>query len=759
LRLKISTYFAGNMGIMEYFYIVIVGLLFLFAISDLVVGVSNDAVNFLNSAVGAKAARFKFLMLIASAGVLIGALFSGGMMEVARSGIFHPTQFYFHEIMLLFLAVMITDVLLLDFFNTLGLPTSTTVSLVFELLGAAFVFSIFKIFDSGESLMHLSKYINTDKAFAIIGAIFISIVIAFTIGFLVMFLTRILFTFFYEKKMRLLGSLFAGISIAVICYFIFLKGLKDVTFVPEHTLEWINNNVIYILSVIATGLTIFFILLQFFIRFNVFKIVVFFGTFALAMAFAGNDLVNFIGVPMAGFKSFEIFMSSGSTNPDLFSMEMLAQPVKTEIGFLIIAGIIMILALWFSKKAKTVIETSVNLSRQKDGHEQFDSNQLSRAVVRIFHNIGSFLTTRYTKRMSQSLDKRFIQPPPNKKDPNPPAFDMLRASMNLMVASSLIALGTSLKLPLSTTYVTFMVAMGTSLSDRAWGRESAVYRVSGVFTVIGGWFLTAFIAFTVSGIIAMLLWWGDMVAIALIVPLVVFILIRTHRIHKRHIQETKSKSTITDALRSQLQSPEQISFQAISEVIVNVPEILSGVYEGLKSEDIMLLKKIVKMSKSLDKKTEAYHDAISDTIKESDELQVKWSDFMLKMNDALRGIVVSLSFISKPAFQHVNNIHKSLSKNQLEDYKELMEELNKLCNLILEYMNPAKPYEGDLIYKEHKKILAAIDKVRVKQIERIRKKETPSRSSLLFLNIVSEFRLISFLLVDIYNYRRERVEV
>lgn len=741
---------------MDYFYIVIIGLLFLFAISDLIVGVSNDAVNFLNSAVGAKAANFKFLMLIASAGVLIGALFSGGMMEVARSGIFHPDQFYFHEIMLLFLAVMITDVLLLDFFNTLGLPTSTTVSLVFELLGAAFVFSIFKIYDNGESLFQISKYINSDKAFAIISAIFISIVIAFTIGFIVMFLARILFTFFFEKKMKILGSLFAGLSIAVICYFIFLKGLKDVSFVPASTLELINANIFPIMGVIAAGLSLLFIFIQLFIRLNVFKIVVFFGTFALAMAFAGNDLVNFIGVPMAGYKSFQIFMASGSTDPDHFSMDMLANPVHTETGFLIAAGVVMILALWFSKKARTVIETSVNLSRQKDGVEQFGSNPLSRVVVRMFHNFGFFLSNRYTRRMGQSIDKRFIQPPPVKHDHNPPAFDMLRAALNLMVASSLIAFGTSLKLPLSTTYVTFMVAMGTSLADRAWGRDSAVYRISGVFTVIGGWFLTAFIAFTVTGVIALLLKWGDMIAIAIIVPIMIFILARTHRIHKRHLLEKKGKSSLADSLMSEIRTPEQISHKTISEVIEVLPEILKGVYQGLKTEDLALLRKMVKKSKALDKKTEAYHDAISEAIKESETLQIQWSDFLLKMNDALRGLVVSLSFISKPAYQHVNNLHKSLNKNQLDDFNVLVEELIRLNNLIIEFIDPSKPYDGNAIIEEHASILLEIDKIRVKQIERIRKKETPSRSSLLFFNVVSEFRLMSYLLVDIYQYEKKR---
>jgi phosphate/sulfate permease len=746
------------MNIMEYFYMVIVGLLFLFAISDLIVGVSNDAVNFLNSAIGAKAAKFKFLMLIASAGVLVGSLFSGGMMEVARSGIFHPTQFYFHEIMLLFLAVMITDVLLLDFFNTLGLPTSTTVSLVFELLGAAFVLSIIKIIQNGETMMVLSKYINSEKALAIISAIFISIAIAFTIGFIVMFLSRVLFTFFYEKKLKILGSIFGGISISIISYFIFIKGLKDVSFVPEYILIWINSNILLLIGGISLSITALFFLIQLFAKVNIFRIVVFFGTFALAMAFAGNDLVNFIGIPMAGYKSFEIFMSSGSTEPTLFTMEMLAQPVKTEIGFLIIAGIIMILALWFSKKARTVVETSVNLSRQKDGNEQFGANPLSRAVVRFFYNLGSFFSGRYARRISNSIDNRFIQPPINKKDPHPPAFDMLRASMNLMVASSLIALGTSLKLPLSTTYVTFMVAMGTSLADRAWGRESAVYRVSGVFTVIGGWFLTAFVAFSVSSIIALILWWGDMIAIAIIVPLVIFTLIRTHRIHKKQSSDKKTKSDLTEVLKTKMKSQNQVASAAIADIVNTLPDILKGVHNGLKDEDLKMLKLMVRKSKALDQQSEAYKNAINEVIKDTEGLQMKWTEHMLKMSESLRGIVVSLSFISKPAYQHVSNIHKSLNKNQLEDFKMLIEHILVLNSFVMDYIQKSEVENGVKIKKEHEKILGDIDKIRIKQIERIKRKETPSRSSLLFLNIVSELRLISFLLVDLYVYETKRLQ-
>jgi phosphate/sulfate permease len=742
---------------MDMIYIVIVGLLFLFAISDLVVGVSNDAVNFLNSAIGAKAARFKVLMVIASLGVLVGAFFSGGMMEVARSGIFHPTQFYFHEIMLLFLAVMISDVLLLDFFNTLGLPTSTTVSLVFELLGAAFLFSIVKIIDNGETISMLSKYINSEKAFAIISAIFLSIAIAFTVGFVVMFLTRILFTFFYERKMRIGGSLFGGISIAVISYFIFLKGMKDVSFIPPYILEWINANVILIMLYITIGLSVLFFLIQIFVKVNVFRIVVFFGTFALAMAFAGNDLVNFIGIPMAGFKSFQIFAESGSSNPELFSMGMLAKPVQTEIGFLLAAGIVMILALWFSKKARSVIATSVNLSKQHDGEEQFGSSQFSRTIVKFFYNTGSFLNSRYLKRSRNAIDSRFMQREQDSKDPNPPAFDMLRAALNLMVASTLIALGTSLKLPLSTTYVTFMVAMGTSLADRAWGRESAVYRVSGVFTVVGGWFLTAFIAFTVSSIIALILWWGDLIAIVIVIPLVFLILYRTHVIHKRSEGEKEEKRKMIANLASGKENLETISFHSIEEVITQTPVLVEDVYNGLKNEDIKIIKSALKKIKELDHSTLAQKTLLNESINSLDEAHLHWGEYFIKVNESLRGITVALAFIAKPSYQHLSNIHHTLNKNQLKDFEFLNAELNQLVKFIKEYIAPNTPSNDYNVLFEYRKMVNEIDKVRINQIQRIKKKESPSRSNLLFLNIVSEIKVIAQLLLEIYQIEKQRI--
>jgi len=598
--------------------------------------------------------------------------------------------------------------------------------------------------------MHLSEYINTDKALAIISAIFVSIIIAFAVGSIIMFLTRILFTFFYEKKSLFWGSIYSGISIAIISYFIFIKGLHDVSFVSKNNIEWINNNLILILSSLSIILSLFFILIQFFIKINIFKIVVLFGTFALAMAFAGNDLVNFIGVPVAGFEAFQDYSINGNGNPHTFSMESLANPIKTDMTFLLIAGIIMIFTIWFSKKAKSVIDTSVNLSRQKDGDEKFDSNQLSRAIVRFFYNLNGLFNTKYSRVISVYINKRFRPQPFNKKENDPPAFDMLRASVNLIVASTLIAFATSMKLPLSTTYVAFMVAMGTSFSDKAWGRESAVYRVSGVFAVIGGWFLTAFIAFFLSALIALLLWWGDLIAICIIIPIVFFVLYRTHILHKKTQAEKKIKSSISEKIKSGKIDLEEITYDAVNEVMTFLLNTLSNVYSGLKNEDIKLLKKNMKKVKSINKKVVGYKNIINEAIANSSNIKVEMSEYFIKTNESLNSIITSLTFITRPAYLHISNIHKSLSKNQLKDFKILLNEMSDFINFITEYLKNHENINEDIITNEHINILNKIDTYRVNQIERIRRKETPSRSNLLFLNIVSEFKILSNLVLEIY---------
>ncbi|MEE4256001.1 MAG: inorganic phosphate transporter, partial [Bacteroidales bacterium] len=482
---------------METFYLVLVIVLFALAISDLIVGVSNDAVNFLNSAIGAKAAPFKIIMIVAALGVLVGATFSSGLMEVARKGIFHPGQFYFSEIMIIFLAVMITDVILLDTFNTFGLPTSTTVSIVFELLGGAVAISLIKIYGSMDTLSDMGKYINSSNALMIIFGILLSVAVAFTVGAVVQYLARLMFTFNYKKNLKYFGSLWGGIALTAITYFMIIKGAKGASFMNDDVKNFIEVNQWTIVAFSFVFWTILFQVLSMISkRINVLKIIVLVGTFALAMAFAGNDLVNFIGVPLAGYESFLAFLKSPGTDPNAMFMTALSGKIKTDTWMLLVAGLIMVATLYKSKKARSVVTTSLDLSRQNEGSERFNSTLFSRVLVRHTMNVAKGINYMIPAGVRNAINNRFdiekvkeSNIEQQKKDAV--SFDMIRASVNLVVASILIAFGTSMKLPLSTTYVTFMVVMGTSLADGAWGRESAVYRVTGVISVIGGWFLTA----------------------------------------------------------------------------------------------------------------------------------------------------------------------------------------------------------------------------------------------------------------------------
>ena len=530
---------------METIYLCIIIFLFVLAIFDLIVGVSNDAVNFLNSAVGAKAASFKTILFIAGIGIFIGASLSNGMMDIARHGIYQPEHFYFAEIMCILLAVMLTDVVLLDVFNSMGMPTSTTVSLVFELLGGTFALSLIKVRNS--DTLGLGDLINTDKALSVIMAIFVSVAIAFFFGMLVQWLARVIFTFNYTKKMKYSIALFGGVAATSIIYFMLIKGLKDSSFMTPENKQWIQDNTWMLISVFFVFFTILMQILHW-LKINVFKVVVLMGTFALALAFAGNDLVNFIGVPLAGFSSFMDFTANGNGNPDGFLMTSLLGPAKTPWYFLIGAGAIMVYALCTSKKAHAVIKTSVDLSRQDEGEETFGSTPIARTIVRFSMTLANGISRITPDSTKKWLDTRFRKDEAIIADGG--AFDLVRASVNLVLAGLLIALGTSLKLPLSTTYVTFMVAMGTSLADRAWGRDSAVYRITGVLSVIGGWFITAGAAFTICFFVALVLHFGGNISIIALIALAAFILIRSQVMCKKRKAKEQGNETLKQLMQT-----------------------------------------------------------------------------------------------------------------------------------------------------------------------------------------------------------------
>jgi phosphate/sulfate permease len=740
---------------METFYLLIVIVLFALAISDLIVGVSNDAVNFLNSAVGAKAGKLFLIMVIASAGVVIGATFSSGLMEVARKGIFHPEMFIFGEIMVIFLAVMLTDIILLDFFNTIGLPTSTTVSIVFELLGSAVAVSIIKISANHHTLLDLGNYINTDKALAIIAGILLSVFIAFIVGAIVQYLTRLLFTFKFKKTLKYFGSIWGGLAISAITYFMLIKGAKGASFIPEDAAYWINSHKG---TIVLWSFGAWVILLQagkWLFNLDIPRLIVLVGTFALAMAFAGNDLVNFIGVPLAGLSSYQEYLQQGT---DDFMMTALGEPVRSNTLLLLLAGIIMIITLWTSKKARKVVSTTVDLSRQGEGEERFGSSVFSRAIVTAAISVNNTINKLIPVSVQEKIERRFQNPETDTTliDTEKPAFDMMRAAVNLVIASILIAFGTSLKLPLSTTYVTFMVAMGTSLADRAWGRESAVYRITGVFTVIGGWFMTALTAFLVAGIFATILYFGNIYALIGLVLVALFFVIRTHFFFKKQEGIKKEKALIEkhDEILDSNKIKER-SDNAVADIISMIPVSFREVVEGLWKENKGQLKKNLKKVKALDKKTRYLKDDIHYTIENLTDDSITTGHFYVRTLDFLRELAVCLKFISEPSYDHINNHHKGITESQYEDLLKLSDAFTAYYNTLSEKYSKGD-IEGILKVRETSRSLLELnEKLRKSQIERIREHLVNTKNSLLYLNLLAEAKNLVLYTNNLINIQRE----
>ena len=725
---------------MDNIYLFMLVALAVLAVLDIIVGVSNDAINFLNSAIGSKAISLRTIMIVASLGIFIGAVFSSGMMEVARKGIFNPSEFYFDEIMIIFMAVIITDILLLDFFNTLGLPTSTTVSIVFNLLGASVLMSVFKILGSeSQTLADLGVYINTEKAITIISGILLSVLISFSVGALVQWMSRIIFTFQFEKKIKNFGALFGGIALTSITYFIFIKGLKGTPYYGELS-GFLKNNELLIIALAFVILTGFSYLFQKISDKSILIVIILVGTFGLALAFAGNDLVNFIGVSMAAYHSYEAWSVSG-IDASLFSMESLDKKVPAEPFLLFLAGGIMVVTLWFSKKARNVAETEIGLSRQYDTHEKFNPNFFSRVIVNLFFKSSSGLGALLPNTVHQKIEKSFERNNTSlvNKDQSidAPAFDMIRASVNLMVAGVLISIATAMKLPLSTTYVTFMVAMGTSLADRAWGRESAVYRVAGVVNVIGGWFLTAIGAFMASGVVVFLIRWDKKTMIPALLLLTLILLARNFLKHRNkesqvnHKELKKSESSTVQGIISE-------SADNIVNVISRTSKIYSNFLNGLSTQNSDLLKKSKKGVAKLDSEIEELRDNIFFLIKSLDETSVRGSNFYIIILAYLTDIAQSLDFISKKSYKHVNNQHQKLKFNQFKDLKEIDDRLNLMYNEIIEIFNSRKFERVSLILAQKQEIIDFLtDKINT-QIERTRLEESSPKNTTLYFNILME---------------------
>jgi phosphate/sulfate permease len=742
---------------MDNIYILMIAALAILAIADLVVGVSNDAVNFLNSAIGSKAVSFKTIMIVASLGVAFGALSSSGMMEVARKGIFMPSEFYFNEIMIIFMAVMITDILLLDFFNTLGMPTSTTVSIVFELLGAAVVMSLIKISTSdSQTIADLGQYINTAKATEIILGILLSVVVAFSIGAFVQYNTRLLLTFNFEQKAKWVSALFGGIAATAITYFILIKGLKGASFVSGDFKLFISENAMIIVALSFIFWTALCSLITAVFKMSVYKFIIIIGTFAIAMAFAGNDLVNFIGVPIAAWQSYEAWVASGVPATE-FSMEVMSKKVPTPSLLLFLAGLVMVLTLWFSKKAKRVLKTSLDLSNQDSVKERFESNFLSRGIVRFSTVISKYHGTILPKKVQDKIEKQFEKPKVLKlvdKHQELPAFDMVRASVNLMVASILISIATSMKLPLSTTYVTFMVAMGTSLADRAWGRESAVYRIAGVLNVIGGWFFTAFSAFVASGIIAYLIYLGGNLMIAILLLITVLLLVRNYLSYKKKSNNAHLKDGLKKAESKTVQGIIEESADNISNVVSRTNKIYSHMLNGLATEDLSKLKKSRKGVEKLNTEVDELRDDIFYFIKNLDETSVRGSNFYIIILGYLQDVAQSLDFLAKTSYKHINNNHKALKFSQIKDLQDINNSFESLLNEIEMIFNN-RDFEklGDIINGKQK----AQDDLAVKissQITRTRSEEdvSPKNTALHFSLLLETKDLVSAIMNLIEEY-------
>lgn len=725
---------------METIYFGFVVFLFVLAIFDLMVGVSNDAVNFLQSAIGAKVAKFKTILTIAAIGIFAGAAMSNGMMEVARNGVFHPSFFSFQDVMFIFLAVMASDIVLLDIFNTLGMPTSTTVSMVFELLGGTFALALMKV--AGDPSLHVADLMNTSKALTMIMAIFVSVAIAFVVGAFVQYISRTLFTFVYKNNsLKWKIGIFGGLAFTAIIYFMLIKGLGNVSFISDAAHEWINTHS-WTICGICFVVTAFLSQVLFALKVNVFKILVLTGTFALAMAFAGNDLVNFIGVPLAGYSSFQDYSANAGGDAAGYMMDSLNGPAHTPVLFLIAAGLIMVISLATSKKAFNVVKTSVDLARQDAGDEMFGSSKMARVLVRFSTNTASALSELVPNGVKRWFAKRFDNE--NVVLPQGAAFDEIRATVNLVVSSLLIALGTSLTLPLSTTYVTFMVAMGSSLADKAWGRESAVFRITGVISVIGGWFITAGAAFILCFLVSLAMSLGGLTMASILIALSIVLLVRSNIKYKKKQAEEKgdvifnqmiTSEDNTETLRLLTQHIRQSQSQFLDFVNVNY----LNVTEGFISED---LSKLQKAESAMRKERQELKQ-----IRRKEMLGLRRIDpgtaiekstwFHLGVNSC-EDMLYSLRRICDPCEEHIDNSFVPLEKDRIKEFLPLRDTLLYLLKRAVVVISTENFTDSDRLREQCEEFKSCLSSTRHGQIERMQTSKENITVSYVYLNLLQE---------------------
>ena len=712
-------------------FTVIVIILAILAILDLIVGVSNDAINFLNSALGSKVAKKWVILTVAAFGIMLGVITSNGMMEVARNGVFHPGMFTFSDIMILFVGIMLSDVILVPTFNSLGLPTSTTVSLVFELLGSSLAVAIYKIYnDPALSFADLGQFINAGKAMVIISGILSSVVIAFTVGAILMYISRVIFSFRYAKSLKRYGAVWCGISIVGIVYFAIFKGLKSSGLITPELNHLINDNIVVSLFIIWVVSSLLLWVMQR-LGWNIMKFTILSGTFALALAFAGNDLVNFIGVPMAGIDSYFIALESGDMN---MLMTKLTEPAHVNIYFLIASGVVMIVTLFLSKDAMKVAETELSLSSQNDEDERFGSTKISRALVSLAIRLNDVFKMVVPKKVLDKLNTRFI--PDTSVDTSNVSYDLIRAVVNLTAASSLICLGTSLKLPLSTTYVVFMVSMGSSLADRAWGRDSAVYRITGVMVVIMGWFITALAAVTISFVMVLFLVWGGWIALALMVLLCGYILCHRLIFKKKEKEET---SLTTDV--KEVKQDTDVLYSCTQEVC-NTMEQISSIYNhmlvALFTENRRLLKETKTESEQLYRQANERKHQVFKTLKKLEDMNIETGHFHIQVVDYLTEVTKALLHCTRPAFEHIDNHHKGFTKEQIYDLKLVNDGVDNIFNKINSMLREKDFSDLNDVLVMRDNLFGVIAEAIKHQIRRLKEEQSSTKASILYLNILTE---------------------
>ncbi|MBP3426447.1 MAG: inorganic phosphate transporter [Rikenellaceae bacterium] len=723
---------------MSLLYTFILVVLAILAILGIVVGVSNDAVNFLNSAIGSKVASFRKILIVASIGILVGVITSSGMMEVARSGVFHPEMFTFHEIMFLFLGMMLGNVILLDVFNSLGLPTSTTVSMVFGLLGSAMALAIFKINESDTLTMaNMGQFINSGKALAIVSGILLSVVIAFIVGGIYMYLSRALFSFRYQKLFGKIGWLWCGVSLAGILYFALFKGLKSSGLIPVEVIDWVNSNVGLALLIMWGVSSVVLLLLQL-CKVDILKVTILAGTFSLALAFAGNDLVNFIGAPYAAFDAYGIAKNAGGATD--ITMEGLKTPVAANFLIMLGAGLVMILTLFLSKKTKKVIQTEQSLAGQDENTTgNFDSNFISRAIVRGAVNINNFYERVIPRRMQIAIEKRFIPLPVEERGGL--VYDRIRATVNLTCASLLIAVGTTLKLPLSTTYVVFMVSMASSLADRAWGRESAVYRVTGVMTVITGWFITALAGFAISMAVTMLLAWGGWIAAVALSLLGIYLVVKGNFFNKEDKKDDKADSKKNIDITDKSHNANEALIGYIENVCVDmesVTRIYGRTIVAVFKENRKVLRDMVKESNELFFSAREQKYALLGMMKKLEQQDIITAPFYVQVVDYMSETTKALIHITRPAFDHIDNNHTGFTKEQIVDLKQVNDSVEEIFSSINSMLRNRDFSDMSVILEKRDRLFDMIDDIMKSQLRRMRVEHMSTSASILFFNILNE---------------------